>query len=354
MANIYQVEGFTWPGVSPIGDISIFLSRYNTTQSSGGSSIKALGRFGGNALELSGGSFEQQCFPIALPVLVTPGTIRFGVAIQSTNWLTNGGLIGLTDVGSVLPANANVYSVVGLNGGKLCIFGPPFSTFTTILATGTTVLLNNSYYYIEMELTIAGAGAGSCKVYLDGNLEVNTGPINTLNALSGSVSSFLLCSPASGLFTRFCDMYLSDTLLGPQRVTTSFPTADGFLDQWTPSTGTTHYNLVNEAPPDGDGTYVGSSTPGQIDLYSFGALSYNPATIAAVQISLYARKDDLAARTVATEYRGGGSNFSGATLPALTTTYQDYPQIYTTDPATGIGWTVTGVNAGQYGVKLIS
>lgn len=357
MSTVFQVEGFTWCGLSGFHDISLWLTRYNRPQASGGSDILGTGRFGGNALRLGGGLFVQQC---NLPngAVLAPGVIHMGVAINLDNWPINGDLIGFCDNGSGPQfGNDNVYAMVGSNNGKLAIYAPPVNPGGlnpgTLKGTGTTPLTSGQYYYVEMELTIGVAGR--VKVYLDGNLEVDSGVYNTLRTLSGDVYGFFLCCPGAGSNATFSDLYVADTLLGPQRVSTLMPSGDGALSQWTPLSGTTHFNLVNEQPPDGDTSYVSSSTPGNIDLYTFPGLAYTPANVFGAQVSFYARKDDVAARQIAAEVRSGGANFVGSTLPVLTTSYIDsYLQCFNTDPFTGLAWTPTGINAAQFGVNLIA
>lgn len=43
--------------------------------------------------------------------------------------------------------------------------------------------------------------------------------------------------------------------------------ADGFYQQWTPSSGTAHYSLVNESPCDGNTTYNSTNAVGNRDSY---------------------------------------------------------------------------------------
>lgn len=357
MSTVFVVDGFTWCGTSAISNISTWLTRYNRPGASGGSQLIAAGRFGGNCLALGGGAFVQECL---LPngAVAAPGTIRMGVAINDDNWPVSGDLIGFCDNGSGPQfGNDNVYAMVGTNNGKLAVYAPPIAPGAlnpgTLKATGTTPIVSGQYYYVEMELTIGVAGR--VKVYLDGILEVDSGVYDTLRTLSGDVYGFFLGCPGAGSNVHFCDLYVGDTLLGPQRVSTPVAISDGFLSQWTPSAGVTHFNLINEEPPDGDTSYVSSATPGQIDLYNFAGLAYTPANVFGAQVSFYARKDDVAARQIAAEVRSGGANFVGSTLPLLTTSYVDsLLQCFNTDPNTGVPWTPAGIASAQFGVNLIA
>jgi hypothetical protein len=353
LPNIYNIEGFTWCGTS----VSVLLSRYNQPQSSGGTSIGAgQGRFSGNALGVNGGGYTQN-FNIPAGPFAAP--IRMGFAVKSSNWPTPGMLMAFGDSGSGLPGgHQNVYAACGVDAlGRLTILQWPFNLLNqgVLQATGTHILQNNSYYYIEFE--IMGITAASVvNVYLDGVLEA-TATFDTRGAggLSGNVYEFYLCCPQAGAQYYFCDGYVADTLLGPSRAVDATPTGDGALSQWTPSVAGPHYLLVNEEPPDGDTTYVSSATPGQIDLYTFAPLASSPAAILGVQVAFYARKDDIAARTIAPEVRSGGTNYAGTTQPALTTTYLDiYLEVYNADPHTAVAWLPAGLNAAQFGVNEVS
>lgn len=359
LPNIYVLEGFTWCGPGTLGTFPLpaseFLTRYNSPQASGGSGIVAgAGRFSpSSALQLAGGQFVQQ---LAVPngPVVTPAVIRMGCAIKSTNWVIPGPLMAVADVGAgPQGGNNNIYGVMGLDGsGHLAILKYNVVNYTQ-LAVGTTVLQSGAYYYVELEVNIGHSA--TINVYLNGVLEVTIAGVDTLGALSGSVTWFDLCCPNAGNSMLFCDAYLSDTLLGPLRCVDVTPNANGVTDQWSPVGEASNFQCVNSIPPAGDTAYVTSATPNQIDLYAFAPLALSPAAILGVQVAFFARKDDVSAHTIAPEVRSAGTNYTGTTLPALATEYLDsYLEVYNADPATSGAWTPAGLNAAQFGVKLIS
>jgi hypothetical protein len=292
--------------------------------------------------------FYQEC---VLPEGdITTGHCSFHLAISSTLWLDADAIFFV-----IKQSTAHNQFGIGISGGKLTLTDDAGN----ILATGTTVLQNApAYYSISVVMTIDSV-AGQVDLYLSDSSIITpevTFSGKTQYAPTNVVHSFAFGSPGSVLY-RYCDWIVRDdlTIIPASRVVTLLPDGDGALLQWTPSAGLTHYNLVNSAPPTEDTAYVEDSTAGDIDLYAYPALSYNPATIYFVQVGLYARKTDLGARTVATMVRSGGSNFTGTTQPALNTSFLDiYLQLYTTDPNTGLAWTKTTVDAAQFGQKLVS
>lgn len=354
MAGAVHCEGFSWAGTSPISGLAAasqlfyWLKRYDFPQAGGGSSLPALGRLTGNCLQLGGGVFYQEC---VLPEGdISTGHCSFHLAISSTLWLDH-------DAGFFVIKQSTAHNqfVIGISGGKLCLM----DDVGNILATGTTVLQNAPAYYSISVVMDIDPVAGQVDLYLADTSIVTpevTFSGKTQYAPTNVVHSFAFGSPGSALY-RYCDWIVYDTLtiLPASRVLTLLADGDGASLQWTPSSGTTHFNLVNSSPPTEDTAYVEDSTAGDIDLYEFPALSYNPATIYFVQVGIYARKTDVGVRTIATMVRSGGSDFTGTTQPGLNTSFLDiYLQLYTTDPNTGLAWTKTTVDSAQFGQKLVA
>jgi hypothetical protein len=80
---------------------------------------------------------------------------------------------------------------------------------------------------------------------------------------------------------------------------------------------------VDTLRPTADTDYVAAATPGDLDLYAMGNLSFTPDTVHAVQLTMVARKDDAEARQVRTKLKSGTTTADGTTpghgdqLPAL-------------------------------------
>ena len=139
--------------------------------------------------------------------------------------------------------------------------------------------------------------------------------------------------------------------LGDCRIDTIYPSADGTYSDFTPSTGSTHYTLVDEATPNTT-DYVSSSTVGNRDSYQFQDIAALSAqTIYGVQVNAAIVKDDAGARSAATFVRSGSSNSDGAGV-GLSTSQTYISQIFTTDPNTGAAWTESAVNAAQFGTVV--
>lgn len=329
------VESFSWTT-----DINQFATRYN-----------AAGLFNSCGIGVGEGRFPPgdalRCFGgFSLGLHTSLSTFVVGAAMQADVWpSTNPALF--FQLNNLVTNVTHDYLEPDGTGRLRLKRGDG-----TILATGTTILLSGSYYYVELELVVDSV-AGSAKLWVDGVLQFSIAGVNTQQGASNLVTHIRMTGFNSGL-SRFSDMYVKDTTgnLGERRVLLLTPNGDGTYSEFTPSAAAPHFSLINLIPPTGDASYVGSNTPGQRDTYTFTDLPFNPAQINALQLSLYARKTDAGARKLATFVRSGGVDNPGVDQP-ITSTYEDFwLQIYETNPTTAAPWTFAGVNAAEFGVEL--
>lgn len=228
--------------------------------------------------------------------------------------------------------------------------------------TSTFALSANTTVYLEWKVTIADAiAAGSCVVRANGVpvITVATGQ-DLKNTANASANQFRLGTAGGGgpAASNFDDFYLCDLtgttnndFLGDVHVDTILPNADGAHSQFTPSTGTSHFALVDEATPNttdyNDGLNVGDR-----DSY---ALANLPAlvsqTVYAVQVNAAVMKDDIGAKSAATMIRSGTTNADGTSVP-LGTGQAYISQIFATNPSGGVAWTEASVNALEAGVVV--
>lgn len=98
------------------------------------------------------------------------------------------------------------------------------------------------------------------------------------------------------------------------------PTSDGAYSSWTPSTGSTHYNLVNESICDSLTSYVSTSATGNRDSYPVSLSSIpNGATITDITITPCASKlSGLGNSSMSLFYRLNGTNSGDSTEYTLT------------------------------------
>ena len=95
---------------------------------------------------------------------------------------------------------------------------------------------------------------------------------------------------------------------------------------------------------------MSSSTIGDEDLYTYPALT--GSTIYAAVVNLRAEKDNSGTRSIRALAESGGTTVdSGTDFPLSQNVYADYQGIFEVDPNTGVAWTISGVNAAQFGIK---
>ena len=154
---------------------------------------------------------------------------------------------------------------------------------------------------------------------------------------------------------QYDDVYFttSSTRLGERRVQTLVPASDVTV-QWTPSTGSTNYNLVNTLPvPAAPTANVSAQIAGYQDLYTVTPLANSPSVISCVQVRVCAAKDNSATKTIAPVIKSGSTTTVGTTA-AVTNSYLYYIDLYENDPNISGPWSASTVNALQIGQKVIS
>jgi hypothetical protein len=149
----------------------------------------------------------------------------------------------------------------------------------------------------------------------------------------------------------------TNTYLGDCHVETLMPNADGTHSDWTPLSGSVHFTEVNERTgvyPDDDTTYVEASVVNNQDSYQYDDLSITAGTVYGVQTNLYARKVDTNLRQLKAITVSGGTTYVGSSLFTLANGYVDGTEIQETDPNTSAAWSVSGVNAAEFGAKVVT
>lgn len=270
-------------------------------------------------------------------------------------------------IATKIASNGESYIVLVLNGGGTFsvyrdtdgagLSAPP----GVLLATSTNTIVANTWHYIEWRTTVNGT-TGQSEVRVNGNPTpwINISSANT-QAVAGvpEIRGFQLGAyQTNDLY--FDDVYYLDgnssagstTFLGDCRVNTVFPSSDGNQTDFTPSTGSDNYAMVDEVVPDDDTTYNQSSTVNNVDLYGFpDAFGVGvSANVFGVQVSNIVRKTDAGPAAIAPVIRSNSTDYVGANS-YLAISYFDEFQIYENDPATSLSWTTDGVNNAEFGLK---
>lgn len=221
----------------------------------------------------------------------------------------------------------------------------------TVIATGATPIVDNTYYYIELKVTFGNAAAYELRI--NGVTEFS-GTGDTTNTANNTADGWAsIFNGTTGLL--FDDMLIMDTsgsnfnnFQGDVRIATQRPDGAGNYTQWQPSAGSNYQN-VDDAINDDDATYNAESNVGDKDSFSMSNLPSN-GTVRGVQVTTIARKDDAGSRTLRNFLRIGGVDYEGASK-AVTDTYLLHQDIFETDPSGG-AWNQTKADALEVGVKV--
>jgi hypothetical protein len=114
--------------------------------------------------------------------------------------------------------------------------------------------------------------------------------------------------------------------------------------------GAANWMAVSETPNDDNNSYVTDATPGDIDRYTYPSISGSQVFFA--NVCIRAEKDDSGTRTIRAAVKSGGTSADNGTDFALTlNSYVNFQGIFEKDPNTSVAWTVSGVNAAEFGCK---
>lgn len=226
----------------------------------------------------------------------------------------------------------------------------------TTLATGTTVLSSDTWYYIEFKGTTHDT-TGSYEVRIDGVTELSATGVDTRNGGSNnSINEVQIIGDNASTY-QFDDWYIADTtgslnndFLGPGRVFRVIPNAAGTQSDWTPDTGT-NYQRVDEDVSDDDTSYVETSTNNDEDFYDFSTLTADE--IKGAQLNISAKRTDTGAYDVNLPILSGATQNDGS-ANSLSASYDHYFRITETDPNTSAAWSVSNWNSAEFGIKVTS
>jgi hypothetical protein len=297
---------------------------------------------GGTLTETTMTARRPDCFAASCPdvsitklIALSGASVVTGFAFQWTSGASSAG-----DICRILDADeSTIHLTLNIDtDGELRIYRGDSATGTELYASGTTVLTSGVPYYIEISATIDNsAGVVRLDCSNSGPSTMLTGT-DTQNGGTASIGGVRLYGPTAGAL--FADWYIMDgadggytTRLGDIRVDCYLPYTDSQWDDWTPSTGSQGYLVVDETTPNSDTDYLSTSTAGHRHFFQFGPMDHDPTAVRATRIIATARKDDSGDRSIKLGYVSDMTfelEIRGTTMEdavALTTSYDVYDWI---------------------------
>lgn len=257
--------------------------------------------------------------------------------------------------------------------GSILVFGN--NTGTTVICSNSTANLvtANTNCYVEFSCVATDLGTDiniASQVWIDNTL-VATGNANIGRDKATLVSqsaTFNYIAIYSGVATPgqayFWDLYLTNgsgstntgrlgSAIAPYGITSQpiLPNADTGTVQWTPKSGSVHFNQINELPADDDSTYNGTIIPGKIDSLDWQPIPTFTGTVKSVQIS-YDVKSTQEGTCIIKGNIGAAGAEEKTNQFGLCSSYYYQHQAFDIDPATSLPWTQVNFNAKAFGYEL--
>jgi len=270
-----------------------------------------------------------------LPLPSSYSELYVGKNFNSTSYSTTGAIFGWRKSGTVLG------SIRLTTGRNITLY-----VGTSQVATGTTVLHDDSSYNFQIRVKIGNTTTGSIQVKVDGNLDINYDSQDTQPGADADINEWQLGNlgiAAGGGVAVYDDLIINDTTggfndgwPGIRYIYPALPTGDSASNNaWSRSTGSNGYQLVDERPHNTT-DYVFSTTNGQQQGFTHAA-SGVPAssTVKAVRFDYVAYKVSdgqlkVGTRSSSTEDLSAAQNLGIS--PTVLTAY------YENDPATSAAW----------------
>lgn len=246
---------------------------------------------------------------------------------------------------------------------------------STTIGTTTNSWLPGFWLLVEWKVVLDTNGSnGSVELRVNSISELLNNGIDTTNYASLVWNrAYLAASTASPFLLTGAvdDWYVLDTsgsapandYLGEIVVEGLFPNGNGNRNQWDTGPnpgGGTHYLSVDEFAPsavDDDSTYlyVWNADDNKVELFGMSDLAVMVDPVYGVLVEADLKMDNGNQDNFCFIFRnGGGSEAVGSTLTINQTAYKRFLQIYEQDPVASAAWTVSGLNAFQFGLKSLA
>lgn len=234
---------------------------------------------------------------------------------------------------------------------------------STTLITTSNEYTNGFQVYVEWKTILDTNGSnGTTELRVNESVDGTISSTDTTNDAATTANKVQWELRHDNGTWHYDDFYVCDnqgasnnSYLGDRRVVGKLATGEGNRNQWTPNSGTVHWNRVSESVTDDDATYlyVPNNSDGQVELFTFADITEIVGTVNAVQVMFQCRMDSSGTDKVRLIFRsGGGAEATGSdkTVSSIAG-YEWFQEIYDQDPVAAAAWTVANFNAMQIGIE---
>lgn len=300
-----------------------------------------IGRLGDWGVQVASGSGLDKSFGS------NKTTIILGLALKTENGSTSAEHIQFYD-GATLQAEIRIDPSGAIHAYR--------GSSTLLGSSADGVFPINAWAYLEIKILFSNT-VGTVEVKVNEATVLNLTSKDTV--ASGNEYATAVRLEGNGGDCNFDDFYLcddtgsvNDDFLGDVQISVLYPTSDETHSDFTPSTGSDHYALVDDPQLTSDADHNESTTVGHKDTYGVTTFSgSNP--ILGVQICSAVKNTDVGVMSVRNLLISGTSptETEGASL-ALSQTMQGNITVYDKEPVDDVAWTAAKVNAAEIGLKV--
>lgn len=305
------------------------------------------GKYGGNAIESVTAANGWQR---PLPKTVAPGTTLF-----VSFWYWHDGLGGAANNILLLRTTHGITLATFTHNAAGAI--TPTGHSGSALSATPNALTVNDWTWVEFRITLGTNDTnGAMQIRADGAVVGNYTGVDTFNA-SQHVAAIIL-SGSQGVH-YIDDVVIHDDTgldntdyLGPCVIETLRPNNDTALSEWSLSTGSLAWALVEDNNDDTD--YVSTSTDGDAVRFAMDNLADAPDSIFAIQVRYKVRKTDAGTRKVRGIISSGGVPDEGAAEGVVLSYAWNQGDVFERNPDGAVVWTFSAINGLEAGVELVS
>jgi len=209
------------------------------------------------------------------------------------------------------------------------------------VADGSVEVSVNTWFHVQFYVVIADSG--SIGVRIDGHQSINYNGDTKPSTASGATYFYAYGGYSGSKYFYIDDLvWGSGGYLGDLRCVDIRPSADTAQDDWTPSTGTDNYAMVDETP-ESDADYNETNTNAHADelaLEDFDGATYIPAAVIA-----WVRAQMLAATGDSIKVGIDSAGTDDVTEHALSTEWEYYFHTADDNPADSAEWEDADIDA---------
>lgn len=211
----------------------------------------------------------------------------------------------------------------------------------------------NQWYYFEMKVTL-GNSTGACEIRINGEQKVNfTNQDFLYSSGSAYIEKLEHYDSDSSMQFWMSEIYVTDgEFLGPIRVRACYPDEDSATHtDFTPSSGSDHYAMVDETAYDDDSTYNTGSQEEDKDTYLFDTSSV-VGPVRGVSLMTRATRTGGSALKFKNMVRVGSTDYDGGREYYTDIGYDDFHQVWGVNPNTSSAWTTGEIASAEFGVHI--